>query len=156
MAKTEKTYNNELLNKSLKSTTYNGLSVEAKKKLTETIQGCTFLGKYKLPEKDIYYIVRNCPELSLASVEYYLSINRVNNNQNTVHGKSTIEKYKRACILACRALEALIDEGEQIDGLKKVMPSKPLTESQKAHCIELLAKDDISAVELLAYLQSVK
>lgn len=156
MAKTEKTYNNERLNKSLERTTYNGLSVEAKKTLTETIQGCTFLGKNKLPEKDIYYILRNCPEISLASVEYYLSISRSNNNQKMVHGKSSIEKYKRACILACKSLEALIDEGEQIDGLKKVMPSKPLTESQKAHCTELLAKDDISAVELLAYLQTIR
>ena len=97
MAKKEKIYNNTKSEALLKRVSYNGLTSEATLIINQTIQECKSLGKYKLPVKDVFYIVQNATELSKAQVKYYLTLTRSEQMKKFAASESSIEKYKLAC-----------------------------------------------------------
>lgn len=154
MAKKEKIYNNTKLEAALKRVTYSGLTSEATIIINQTIQECKSLGKYKLPVKDVFYIVKHATELSKAQVEHYLSLTRAEQMKKTTASVSSIEKYKLACTEVAKALDKFVEEGGILCGLKKALPSKPLTDEQQSKVLELL-NNKKSAKELIAYLQTI-
>lgn len=154
MAKKEIIYDNRRLFESLDKQSFTTLSKEAKSVLRNTIQSCTFLGKNKVPEGDVYYLVRGCYEISKELVEYHLNAYRHNKNQNTIHGESSIEKYKRVVTLVCIAFGELLDKGVSLNGMDRFKPAKMLTDDQEAVYAEM-AVDKMSVQERIAYLQSL-
>lgn len=59
------------------------------------IQESTFLGKHRVPEEDVFAIVKNAPEFSEVMVFEHLKLFRQNKNQKYPDSKSSREKYKR-------------------------------------------------------------
>lgn len=104
MAKRETIYDNARIQSALIGKSYTSLSPEARKTLTDTIQSCEFLGKYKVSEKDVFHLVHECFEISKTSIEHHLNMNRIKNGEKTIHGESSIEKYKRVATLVAIAL----------------------------------------------------
>lgn len=154
MAKKEKIYDNTKLETALKKVSYDGLTSEATLIINKTIQECKSLGKYKLPVKDIFYIVKHATELSKVQVEYYLSLTRSDQMKKTATSVSSIEKYKLACTAVATALDKFVEEGGMLCGLKKALPGKPLTDEQKDAVQELL-NNNASAKVLIAYLRTI-
>lgn len=154
MAKKEKIYNNAKLEAALKRVSYNGLTSEATLIINQTIQECKSLGKYKLPVKDVFYIVQNATELSKAQVMHYLNLSRMEQSKNFVASESSIEKYKLACTAVAKALDKFVEEGGTLCGLKKVLPGKPLTDEQK-NAVQELLNSNASAKVLIAYLRTI-
>lgn len=152
MAKPEKVHNNESIVTALSKTTYTGLSTEARQVITDTIQACAFLGQYKIPEKDVYLVVRKCESLSKAIVENCINIDRVSNNKKQIHG-SSVEKYKRACTLVSEAFRAFIDQGGQVDRLKQLIPTKPFSEAVIEESTAMML-NGASAEDMVKYFQS--
>ncbi|SJZ36270.1 hypothetical protein [Pantoea eucalypti] len=159
MAKKEVIHNNTKLNEALKRTTYNSLSPQAKIIINEAIQNCASLGKYKLPVEDVYYIIRNASELSKAQVLHHLTIYRTDRSKKLPNSDSSIEKYKKACISVAEALEAFVEGGGLLCGIKaameKVLPAKPMNDEQKQAVQELL-NGNASASEVIAFLQTIR
>ena len=154
MAKKEKIYDNTKLEAALKTVTYNCLTSEATLIINQTIQECKSLGKYKLPVKDVFYIIRNAKELSKAQVKHFLSLTRVDQSKSFAASESSIEKYKLACTAVAIALDKFVDEGGTLCGLKKALPGKPLTDEQQDTVQEFL-NSKTSAKELIAYLRTI-
>ncbi|EMM1613019.1 hypothetical protein AB6J97_001011 [Raoultella ornithinolytica] len=154
MARKERVYNNTKLEATLKHVTYRGLTSEATIIINQTIQECKSLGKYKIPVKDVFYIVKHATELSKAQVEYYLSLTRANQMKKTTTSVSSIEKYKLACTEVAKALDKFVEEGGTLCGLKKVLPGKPLSDEQQ-NAVQELLNSKTSAKELIAYLQTI-
>ncbi|NQF21452.1 hypothetical protein FCI58_20095 [Enterobacter hormaechei] len=97
MAKKEKIYDNTKLETALKKVSYDGLTSEATLIINKTIQECKSLGKYKLPVKDIFYIVKHATELSKVQVEYYLSLTRSDEedcNKRIIYREVQISLYR--------------------------------------------------------------
>ncbi|EBU4640163.1 TPA: hypothetical protein P1459_002965 [Salmonella enterica subsp. enterica serovar Aberdeen] len=154
MAKKEKIYNNTKLEAALKRVSYNGLTSEATLIINQTIQECKSLGKYKLPVKDVFYIVRNATELSKAQVKHYLTITRSDQMKKFAASESSIEKYKSACTAVAKALDKYVEDGGTLCGLKKALPDKSLTDEQK-NAVQELLDSKASAKALIAYLQKI-
>lgn len=154
MAKRETIYDNARLHKELNNRSYTSLSSEARKAITDTIQGCKFLGKYKLPEKDVFYLVRECFEISKKLTEHHLNMNRLKNGETTIHSESSIEKYKKVTTLVAIALEKLLDNGDSLCFFAKHRASKRMTEEQEQHYLQM-SVDKLSLKERIAYLQSL-
>ncbi|EMW1139720.1 hypothetical protein AAEL24_000281 [Serratia marcescens] len=154
MAKPEKSKDNSELSELLKKLPYRKLSIDATRVINDVIQSCSFLGKYKVPVDDVYAVIRNATEISKAQVEYQLSTHRANTQQKQVNGSSSIEKYKRACTLVAEALDKFIEEGGELDALKKVLPAKKMTNDQKQKVQEMMT-GDLSPKDLIAYLKTI-
>ncbi|HHL3336973.1 hypothetical protein [Klebsiella quasipneumoniae] len=154
MAKPETIYDNARLHKELNNRSYTSLSSEARKAITDTIQGCKFLGMYKLPEKDVFYLVRDCFEISKKLTEHHLNMNRIKNKEKAIHGESSIEKYKRVATLVAIELEKLLDNGDSLCFFAKHRVSKGMTEEQEQHYLQM-SVDKLSIKERIAYLQSL-
>ncbi|ELY3598831.1 hypothetical protein ACVUJJ_004178 [Cronobacter turicensis] len=154
MAKKERIYDNKKLEEALKRVTYSGLTSEATLIINQTIQDCKSLGKYKLPVKDVFYIVRNATELSKAQVKHYLALTRMDQSKNFAASESSIEKYKLACTAVAKALDKFVDEGGMLCGLKKALPGKPLTDEQQ-NAVQELLDSKASAKNLIAYLRTI-
>lgn len=155
MEKKEKSKDNVELSKTLKKLAYRNLSIDVKKVINDVIQSCNFLGEYKVPVEDVYAVIRNANEISKVQVEYQLSAYRVSTQQKQVKGVSSIEKYKRACILVAEALDKFIEEGGELDALKKVLPAKKMTDEQKQKVQEMMT-GDVSAKDVMAYLKTIR
>lgn len=155
MAKKEVIHDNTKLNEALKRTNYNGLSPEAKTVINEAIQNCPSLGKYKLPVEDVFNIIRNANELSKAQVLHHLTIYRSDKSKKFPNSVSSIEKYKKACTAVAKALEAFIEGGGLLCGLKKVLPAKPMNDEQK-QAVQKLLDENASATDIIAYLQTIR
>lgn len=154
LAKKEKIYDNKKLEEALKRVTYIGLTSEATIIINQTIQECKSLGKYKIPVKDVFYIVKHATELSKAQVEYYLSLTRADQMKKTTTSLSSIEKYKLACTVVATALDKFVEEGGMLCGLKKALPGKPLTDEQQ-NAVQELLNSKASAKVLIAYLRTI-
>lgn len=154
MAKKEKIYNNTKLEAALKRVSYKGLTSEATLIINQTIQECNSLGKYKLPVKDVFYIIKNATELSKAQVKYYLTLTRSDQMKKLAASESSIEKYKLACTAVATALDNFVEEGGTLCGLKKALPGKPLTDEQQ-NAVQELLNSNASAKDLIAYLQTI-
>ncbi|HCU0431134.1 TPA: hypothetical protein OUE92_003336 [Serratia marcescens] len=154
MAKPEKSKDNSELSELLKKLPYRKLSIDATRVINDVIQSCSFLGKYKVPVDDVYAVIRNATEISKVQVEYQLSIYRVSTQQKQVKGVSSIEKYKRACTLVAEALDKFIEEGGELDALKKVLPAKKMTDEQKQQ-VQKMMTGDLSPTDLIAYLKTI-
>lgn len=154
MAKREKIYDNARIQLALDGKPYALLSPEARKALTDTIQECVFLGKYKVAEQDVFYLVRECFEISKTLTEHHLNMNRIKNKQKTIHGESSIEKYKRVAILVALSFEKLLDNGDSLCFFAKHRASKGMTEEQEQHYLQM-SVDKLSIKERIAYLQSL-
>ncbi len=154
MARPETIYDNARLHKELNNRSYTSLSTEARKALTNTIQGCEFLGKYKVSEQDVFYLVRECFEISKTLTEHHLNMNRTKNKEKSIHGESSIEKYKRVATLVAIELEKLLDNGDSLCFFAKHMVSKGMNEEQEQHYLQMSA-DKLSIKERIAYLQSL-
>lgn len=154
MAKKERIYNNKKLEEALKRVTYSGLTSEATLIINQTIQECKSLGKYKLPVKDVFYIVKHATELSKVQVKYYLTLTRSDQMKKFAASESSIEKYKLACTAVAKALDKFVEEGGTLCGLKKAFPGKPLTDEQK-NAVQELLNSNTSAKDLIAYLRTI-
>lgn len=154
MAKKEKIYDNSRLYEKLDKQSFTTLSKEAKAVLRETIQSCAFLGKHKVPEGDVYYLVRGCFEVSMVMVEHHLSVYRVSKNQKIIHDVSTIEKYKRVTTMVCEAFTELLDKGISLNDMDRLKPAKTLTDEQEAVYAQM-AVDKMTVQERIAYLQTL-
>lgn len=154
MAKKEKIYDNTKLEAGLKSVSYNGLTSEATLIINQTIQECKSLGKYKLPVKDVFYIIKNATELSKAQVKYFLTLTRSEQMKRFAASESSIEKYKLACTAVAKVLDKFVEEGGTLCGLKKALPGKPLTDEQK-NAVQELLDSNASAKDLIAYLRAI-
>ena len=154
MAKREKIYDNARLHKELNNRSYTSLSSEARKAITDTIQGCKFLGKYKLPEKDVFYLVRECFEISKKLTEHHLNMNRLKNEEKMIHGESSIEKYKRVTTLVAISFEKLLDDGIDLCGFAKYRAGKVMTEEQEQHYSQM-SENKLTVQERIAYLRTL-
>lgn len=154
MAKRETVYDNARLHKELNSKSYTTLSPEARKTLTDTIQGCEFLGKYKVAEQEVFYLVRECFKISKELTEHHLNMNRIKNEKTMIHGQSSIEKYKRVATLVAIELEKLLDNGDSLFFFAKHRMSKGMTKEQEQHYLQM-SVDKLSIKERIAYLQSL-
>ncbi|WP_368529423.1 hypothetical protein [Enterobacter cloacae] len=154
MAKKGKIYDNTKLETALRRVSYNSLTSEATLLINETIQGCKSLGKYKLPVKDVFYIIQNATELSKAQVKHYLTLTRANQSKSFASSESSIEKYKLACTAVATALDKFVEEGGTLCGLKKALPGKPLTDEQQ-NVVQELLNSKTSAKELMAYIKTI-
>jgi len=154
MAKRETIYDNARIQSALVGKSYASLSPEARKALTDTIQGCEFLGKYKVAEDDVFYIVRECFEISKELTEHHLNMNRIKNKEKTIHGESSIEKYKRVTTLVAISFEKLLDEGIDLCGFAKYRPGKVMTEEQEQHYSQM-SENKFTVQERIAYLRTL-
>jgi len=154
MAKPETIYDNARLHKELNNRSYTSLSSEARKAITDTIQGCEFLGKYKVSEKDVFYLVRECFEISKTLTEHHLNMNRIKNGGKIIHGESSIEKYKRVATLVALSLEKLLDNGDSLCFFAKYRAGKVMTDEQEQRYLQM-SVDKLSIKERIAYLQSL-
>ncbi|ANS42650.1 hypothetical protein [Serratia inhibens] len=152
MAKKEKIHDNKIVQEALKSITLTSLSTEARDVMRNLIQESNFLGKNRVPEKDVYYIVKNAPEISETMVAEHLKLYRQINGQNYPSSKSAIEKYKRICTLISQAFEQLLNDGSTMNGLKKYVKKKPLTAEQVLEIKDLLDSgiDAQAVIDLVA------
>jgi hypothetical protein len=154
MAKRETIYDNTRLQSALDGKPYTTLSPEARKTLTDTIQGCKFLGKYKVSEDDVFYLVRECVEISKKITEHHLNMNRIKNGVKMIHGESSIEKYKRVATLVAIAFEKLLDNGIALCGFAKFKAGKAMTEEQEQHYLQMSAVK-LTVQERIAYLRTL-
>lgn len=107
MARKETIHNNQMIQNELRFISFNSLSSEAKEVMRGIIQESTFLGKNRVPEEDVFAIVKNAPEFSEVMVFEHLKLFRQNKNQNYPDSKSSREKYKRIATLVSQAFEVL-------------------------------------------------
>lgn len=105
MARKETIHNNQMIQNELRLICFNSLSSEAKEVMRGIIQKSTFLGKNRVPEEDVFAIVKNAPEFSEVMVFEHLKLFRQNKNQNYPDSKSSREKYKRIATLVSQAFE---------------------------------------------------
>ena len=82
MARKETIHNNQMIQNELRFICFNSLSSEAKEVMRGIIQESTFLGKHRVPEEDVFAIVKNAPEFSEVMVFEHLKLFRQNKNQN--------------------------------------------------------------------------
>ncbi|MEI9769792.1 hypothetical protein [Enterobacter asburiae] len=115
MARKETIHNNQMIQNELRFISFNSLSSEAKEVMRGIIQESTFLGKNRVPEEDVFAIVKNAPEFSEVMVFEHLKLFRQNKNQNYPDSKSSREKYKRIATLVSQAFEVLVKEGKSLD-----------------------------------------
>jgi hypothetical protein len=113
MARKETIHNNQMIQNELRFICFNSLSSEAKV-MRRIIQESTFLGKNRVPEEDVFAIVKNAPEFSEVMVFEHLKLFRQNKNQNYPDSKSSREKYKRIATLVSQAFEVLVKEGNPL------------------------------------------
>ncbi|HGH5981670.1 TPA: hypothetical protein ACJI8J_005204 [Kluyvera georgiana] len=158
MARKEKIHNNRTVQEKLKNFPFSELSRKYKKVLREKVQEATFLGHNKINEEDIYAILRNADELSEEKVIYHLVARREKIGGNTPDSKSTREKYKRICTIISQAFETLIQEEEEVNGLKAIAKGlkrkAQLNEMQKQKHIQML-NDGASIEELIKHLKGL-
>lgn len=154
MAKREKIYDNARLQSALVGKPFTSLSAEARKALTDTIQGCEFLGKYKVSEQDVFYLVRECFEISKKLTEHHLNMNRIKNKEKAIHGESSIEKYKRVATLVATAFDKLLDDGIDLCGFAKYKAGKAMTEEQEQHYLQMSVVK-LTVQERIAYLRAL-
>lgn len=151
MAKKETIHNNKKVQAALKNVTLYTLSKEAKEAMRKLIQESKFLGKNKVPEEDVYYIIKNAPEIGKYMVAEHLKAYRQNKGQAYPSSESAIEKYKRICMLVSQAFEKLLSDGSTMNGLKKYVKKKPLTVEQVQEIKDLLDTgiDAQAAIDLI-------
>lgn len=142
MANKEKVLNNSLVQQALeKLSTINKLSDTPKQVIRDLIQNAKYLGRTKIAEDDVYYIVRNSLELSTEIIIYHLSVKRLIDGKTAPQSKSSIEKIKRICIEVANALHMMVLEGTELCKLKTLLPKRMMTDEQKKTVQELLCTD---------------
>ncbi|RZK07923.1 MAG: hypothetical protein EOO84_08510 [Pantoea sp.] len=86
-----------------------------------------------------FYIILNANELSKAQVLYHLTIYRTDRSKKLPNSDSSIEKYKKACISVAEALEAFVEGGGLLCGIKaameKVLPQKPMNDDDEKQAV---------------------
>ncbi|MFX2606840.1 hypothetical protein V6281_23780 [Enterobacter asburiae] len=148
MARKETIHNNQIIQNELRFISFSSLSTEAKKVMREIIQESTFLGKHRVPEEDVFAIVKNAPEFSETMVFEHLKLFRQNKNQNYPDSKSSREKYKRIATLVSQAFEVLVQEGKSLNRMKQFKPKKTVTEEHVA-LVELLKDEGADLITLI-------
>lgn len=148
MARKETIHNNQMIQNELRFICFNSLSSEAKEVIRGIIQESTFLGKNRVPEEDVFAIVKNAPEFSEDMVFEHLKLFRQNKNQNYPDSKSSREKYKRIATLVSQAFEVLVKEGKSLNRMKQYKPKKTVTEEHVA-LVELLKDEGADLITLI-------
>ncbi|MGU4363115.1 hypothetical protein [Cedecea sulfonylureivorans] len=138
MARKEAIHNNQKVQGALKNITLHALSKEAKDVMRNLIQESDFLGKNRVPEEDVYAIVRNSPELSEQLTFEYLKLYRQTKGMNYPDSKSAREKYKRIATLISQAFEQLLNDGVPLNMIAKYKSKQLMTDEQKAAHLEML------------------
>jgi hypothetical protein len=138
MAKKETIHNNKIVQAALRNVSLYTLSKEAKEVMRKLIQESVFLGKNRVPEKDVFYLVSNCPELSEQLTFEYLKLYRQQEGMNYPDSKSAREKYKRIATLVSQAFEQQLEDGVLLNGMEKYKPKQLMTEEQKVAHLDLL------------------
>lgn len=151
MARKANNQNNQRIQNELEQVTLSILSSEARNGMRKVIQEAAYLGKNRVPEEDVYYIIRNTEELSEEAVLQSLKTYRQMRNMNYPQGKSSGEKYKRICTEVAKSFEVILDNGTEVHGLRKYADKKPLTNDQIIEVRALLATgvDAQSVIDLL-------
>lgn len=151
MARKANNHNNQRVQNELEQVTLSILSSEARNGMRKVIQEAAYLGKNRVPEEDVYYIIRNTEELSEEAVLQSLKTYRQMRNMNYPQGKSSGEKYKRICTEVAKSFEVILDNGIEVHGLRKYADKKPLTNDQIIEVQALLATgvDAQSVIDLL-------
>lgn len=151
MARKEIIHNNKLVQQALNNISITTLCSEAKETMRKLIQESESLGKNRVPEEDVYYIVKNAPEISKYMVAEHLKTYRQIKGQAYPSSESAIEKYKRICMLVSQAFEKLLSDGSTMNGLKKYVKKKPLTVEQVQEIKDLLDTgiDAQAAIDLI-------
>ncbi|MGY3112697.1 PHD/YefM family antitoxin component YafN of YafNO toxin-antitoxin module [Pantoea eucalypti] len=151
MARKANNHNNQRVQNELEQVTLSILSSEARNVMRKVIQDAAYLGKNRVPEEDVYYIIRNTKELSEEAVLQSLKTYRQMRNMTYPQGKSSGEKYKRICTEVAKSFEVILDNGTEVHGLRKYADKKPLTNDQIIEVQALLATgvDAQSVIDLL-------
>lgn len=155
MARKAINHDNQRVRTELDKITITVLCKEAKDAMRKLIQDATYLGKNRVEESDVFYILRNAAELSEESVLLHLKTHRQIKGQDYPKGKSSAEKYKRICTEVSKAFEEILNDGTTMDGLRKHVKKKNLTEEQ-VQTVQALLEQGIDAQSVIDLLVTMK